>query len=921
MYDNNDYEEEEQTTNSGSFLGNFYNNNKKLIWILVVVIAFLLIASLVTKTRDNKNPVQTNEEIVVKMKDDAKKVEVTKRNSVMLHAEVSNNKQPSFKWESSDKNIATVSDNGLVYGVNLGTAIITGTYVDEKTNKPYHVECEVFVYEGDPSIKITSVEFPNGDLMMNKGDREQLSLTVSPSRAIIANRTYESDKPSVVEVDENGVVTAKGIGEATITVYINKDSNGLEQFEDSIDVYVLEKKIKKGIIVNPTALNFNSSFEKIEVGDGIQLDYFTDPEDVSNNNFTWTSEYPNIAEVSQTGYVKAKSVGTTKIKVEALNGKSDEVVVEVVSGVVDIANIWLPVNRLNMKVGEQQVVTPVISPDNATIKTLKFESSNNAVVSAIPNQGGIACTVFAHKAGNETIKITSQDGKVSVTLEVSITDDNIVPIDEPTNIENNNNENNNNNNSNSSSSSSGNSVNITSSQNNVTLTYEQAEKNVGTAPITLTFKLGSNVARVKYCLAAVTSGNAYRCKPADVAYNNTTITLAAKAIYRIRVIKYDSSGNEIVGTSSNYIDGALECYVNTKGTSNSGTNQTGTTKYATKPTVASHCKPNLVYSGYNMYITEFAGEGYTFSNNYQKNAGTYDVVATLKPGYKWSNGKTNNVTIRCSISASTSTNTTVSVGKVSLNKTSASVTVGNTVTLTPTITPINATNKNVTWTSSNTSVATVTNGVVKGVKAGNATITVRTADGSKTATCAVTVTNPTTTTTRSTSTSINPTTTTTRSTSTNINLNWTKHGTKSLLYYTMQEMNYGTVSISSSKSMKKIYYCITDRLAIVTVSKASDINTINYNNYSKECSIDRSTDKRYKHGETIDNNFYYGLTYSGSPSYYKSINETKNTSINFLGYALSNSAGSLTYQLPQRMCFEAQFSDNTYSDKECIVLS
>ena len=82
----------------------------------------------------------------------------------------------------------------------------------------------------------------------------------------------------------------------------------------------------------------------------------------------------------------------------------------------------------------------------------------------------------------------------------------------------------------------------------------------------------------------------------------------------------------------------------------------------------------------------------------------------------------------------------VPVTGVTLTST-ASVAVGATSTLVATIAPANASNKNVTWTSSNTAIATVsTSGVVTGVAAGSATITVKTTDGSKTATCAVTVT-------------------------------------------------------------------------------------------------------------------------------------------------------------------------------------
>ena len=90
----------------------------------------------------------------------------------------------------------------------------------------------------------------------------------------------------------------------------------------------------------------------------------------------------------------------------------------------------------------------------------------------------------------------------------------------------------------------------------------------------------------------------------------------------------------------------------------------------------------------------------------------------------------------------TKQNTTVPVTGVTLNKSSMSLTVGNTETLTPTVNPSNATNKTVAWSTSNAAVATVnsTSGLVTAVTAGTATITVTTADGNKTATCSVTVT-------------------------------------------------------------------------------------------------------------------------------------------------------------------------------------
>ena len=67
---------------------------------------------------------------------------------------------------------------------------------------------------------------------------------------------------------------------------------------------------------------------------------------------------------------------------------------------------------------------------------------------------------------------------------------------------------------------------------------------------------------------------------------------------------------------------------------------------------------------------------------------------------------------------------------------------GETVTLTAAVLPGDATNRNVTWSSSNNAVASVTNGVVTAVGKGTATITVTTVDGGKTATCTVTVNDP-----------------------------------------------------------------------------------------------------------------------------------------------------------------------------------
>ena len=80
------------------------------------------------------------------------------------------------------------------------------------------------------------------------------------------------------------------------------------------------------------------------------------------------------------------------------------------------------------------------------------------------------------------------------------------------------------------------------------------------------------------------------------------------------------------------------------------------------------------------------------------------------------------------------------VESISLNKSSISIKEGATYQLSPTVMPTTATDKSVSWSSSNTNVATVNSiGKVTGVSAGTATITVWSSDGKKSATCQVTV--------------------------------------------------------------------------------------------------------------------------------------------------------------------------------------
>ena len=109
--------------------------------------------------------------------------------------------------------------------------------------------------------------------------------------------------------------------------------------------------------------------------------------------------------------------------------------------------------------------------------------------------------------------------------------------------------------------------------------------------------------------------------------------------------------------------------------------------------------------------------------------GTATITVTTEEG-----GKTDNCEVKVVEDA-------IKVTGVTVNFTSRSIKVGETTEIEATVEPADATNKNVTWSTSDENVATVEDGVITGVAAGNATITVTTEDGGFTADCEVTVTS------------------------------------------------------------------------------------------------------------------------------------------------------------------------------------
>lgn len=816
MY-SDDYEEEEEVQEqSGNFFVNFYNNNKKLIWILGAIILFLIIASLLTRGGSRPN---NNDDIKTEITIDQATLSLGKGQAKYLSAKVSTDNRPTITWESSDTNIVSVDSNtGLVRGVNIGSATITGTYIDTKEQKPYTVSCIVTVYDGDENIAITSIEVPEGDLMLMVGSTETFPLSVNPTRGFINSREYKSSDESKVTVDDNGKIKGVAVGDAVVTVTINGT------FTKELNVYVVDKNIVVGMKKNPTEINFNTQVLQVEIGKRQKLEYSTIPADITNGLLEWSSSDESVVTVTKDGTITAIKEGTAYITVKSLNNKSAQIMIEVVKSVVNVTSISAD-STINMQAGETRVLTPTVLPNDASNKGLHFESDNLNVLSVANTYGGTFATLYAHAAGTATITITSIDGgNASTKVYVNVTGSQV--IDNPGN-----------------------------NGGNITPIDDEPSNSGGS------------------------SGTWYPEREYDVSSkddNNPTGTM----------------WNTYSGVVSN---GGSNSPVNVTISIKDSANKTKSLKICSYTYGSTACTESSATKVTSSWKKTFSSLG-----TYVIRVWEYTSSGTLRRGpddwYIW----VKNASSGSSSGSNTGTTTGV-VSNVSINNCPTSqINNGQTITLNATITPTNASNKTLSWSSSNPSVITVdSNGKITAIKTGTATITARATNGPY-ASCTIGVNE-------------------TANTKGTFNVSWNNDGSKILIYYG-DTMNYGKVSFTSNLLMKKVYYCITDSLGY-----SSSNTSINYNNYTSTCSIDNSSTSPYtvsERREVINGATYHGLTYRGAKTYANAINQTTNTSysMNFLGYGIQYKIGR-GYRLPQKMCFIAEFSDGTKSDKKCVVLN
>ncbi len=254
-----------------------------------------------------------------------------------LAAVTSNGKKPSFS--SSDSKIASVNTYGKITAKKAGTVKITAKIRNGEAS------CTVTVLK-------TKVQLSAKTISLENGQSAKLTVTSSTGHSV----AFKSNKKSIAIVDENGNITAKKPGTATITATVDKIS-------ESCTVTV--RKPKVSLNKSSITLYRNRKFRLIA-------------KSTSNSIPKWKSNKKSVATVDSDGMVTTVKNGAATITV-TVDGVSKSCQVTVKKPDVTFAE-----SEVTMAVGEKRKVNVSVSSGNKPV----FSSSNTSIA-AVDETGAI----------------------------------------------------------------------------------------------------------------------------------------------------------------------------------------------------------------------------------------------------------------------------------------------------------------------------------------------------------------------------------------------------------------------------------------------------------------------------------------------------------------------------------------------------
>ena len=660
--------------------------------------------------------------------------------TLSLKAEVfpSNATYDGMTWTSTRPKVASVSESGLVSALSEGMTTVT-VMAGGKT-----ASCSVTVVKG--FVAVTSINLDKASLEMVEGDTETLTASVLPDDATDKTVTWTSSDERIATV-RDGVVSALSPGEATVTA----------QAGDKTGICLITVQ-KRYIAVESVELDKTEL--SLFVDESATLTATVKPDDATDQSVSWKSSNEKVARVSSSGEIQAIGVGKATITVTTMDGGKTASCSVVVKNRVESITITAPNGAKEISIGSTLQLKVTVTPEGLSDTETEWKSSDTSVatVSAdglvtAKSKGTVTITVTV-KNGSETrtatyeITVLKPVTKVTVipaTLELFVGDEieigkafsvTVEPVDADYS-----------------------GFKYSTSTPGIISVSEGKIEGVKAGSVTLYITPHSanpnNLkAEVKITVKAKVEGITIQGGSTQTVQVKKTLQLKAS-------ITPSNASQEVTWSSSKPAVATVDANGLVTGVTAGTTVITATSKE--NPSIKATCTVRVENVNIPVSSVELDRSSLSLTKG-----GEYTLNATVKPDdatdktVSWRSSNTSVATVDSNgkikaiaggsstitataggVSAKCSVTVSVPVTSVSLNKTSLNLMVGDTETLSATIYPSDATNKNVTWKSSNTSVATVQSGKVSAVGVGTAQITVTTNNGSKKATCTVTVSNKT----------------------------------------------------------------------------------------------------------------------------------------------------------------------------------
>ena len=280
----------------------------------------------------------------------------------------------------------------------------------------YNVEPCEFTFRSI-SYKDTSLN-PQKKLVINNHENRlevdettQLSTKVLSDEISTDGLMWVSSDDNIAKVDENGIVTATGLGRAYI--YATK--------EDTIELYdYCIVDVVENIPISNISLDVSTL--ALKTGDEHQFIPTVEPENALDRTVTWTSSDETIATVNENGLVTAKSAGTVVITATSnydptISSTCHIIVTDPIYKVKSITITGMP---KTIKPNSNFTLTAIVLPSNATNNKVTWQSSNTKYAT-VNSRGSVS---IKSAGAGKTVKITAtaKDGsnvKKTVTLKIS----------------------------------------------------------------------------------------------------------------------------------------------------------------------------------------------------------------------------------------------------------------------------------------------------------------------------------------------------------------------------------------------------------------------------------------------------------------------------------------------------------------------